>query len=62
MSSAAFSGWHKALLWFLGAVALLAVAGPAPSAATMIVLIIIVGVLLGHWKDSYAPFLGLATA
>lgn len=50
---------HKAFLWFLGAVALIAIAGPAPNIATLLILIIIVGVLLGHWSD-YAKFLGLA--
>lgn len=51
--------WHQAVLWFLGAVALLALAGPAPDIATLIVLILIVGLLLAHWQDTYAPFLGL---
>ena len=51
--------WHKALLWFLGAVLLVALAGPAPNVATMILLIIIVGTLLGNWSK-YSAFLGLA--
>lgn len=51
--------WHKALLWFLGAVLLIALAGPAPNVATMLLVIIIVGVLLGNWK-AYSQFLGLA--
>lgn len=54
-----FTDWHKALLWFLGGVLLIALAGPAPNIATMLLLIIIVGVLLGNWND-YAQFLGLA--
>lgn len=53
--------WHKALLWFLGAVALVALAGPAPNVATMLLVIIIVGVLLGSWP-AYSKFLGLANA
>lgn len=54
-----FSDWHKALLWFLGAVALLAIAAPAPNVATMLLLIIIVWVVFAHWND-YAMFLGIA--
>ncbi len=59
MTNTPFTDWHKTLLWFLGAVALIAVAGPAPNIATMIVVILIVGVLLGHWSTSYAPFFNL---
>ena len=51
--------WHKALLWFLGAVALIAIASPAPSIATWLVVILIFWVLLKNWSD-YAMFLGLA--
>lgn len=51
--------WHSAVLWFLGAMALLALADPAPGIATLIVIILIVGLLLTHWQDTYAPFLGL---
>jgi len=51
--------WHKALLWVLGAVLLIALAGPAPNVATMLLLIIIVGVLLGNWQV-YSKFLGIA--
>lgn len=51
--------WHSAVLWFLGAMALLALAEPAPGIATMIVVLLIVGLLLAHWQDTYAPFLGL---
>jgi hypothetical protein len=51
--------WHTAVLWFLGAMALLALASPAPNIATLVVVILIVGLLLAHWKDTYAPFLGL---
>lgn len=59
LSGTPFTDWHKALLWFLGGVLLIALAGPAPNIATMLLLIIIVGVLLGNWND-YAKFLGLA--
>src|SRR6516162_7100537 len=58
-SGTPFTDWHKALLWFLGAVLLVALAGPAPNIATMILLIIIVGTLLGNWPV-YSKFLGLA--
>jgi hypothetical protein len=51
--------WHKALLWFLGAVAMLAVAGVAPNVATWLLIIIITGVFLGHWNDTYKVFFGL---
>jgi hypothetical protein len=50
--------WHKALLWFLGAVVMLAIAGPAPTIATMILVILIVGTVLTNWKD-YKMFLGM---
>jgi hypothetical protein len=49
--------WHLAVIWFLGAVALIALAKPAPGIATMIVVILIVLVLLGNWK-TYSTFLG----
>ena len=52
--------WHTAILWFLGAMALIALASPAPNLATMLVVVLIVGLLVAHWKDTYAPFLGLA--
>ena len=55
----AYPDWHKALLWFLGGVALVALASPAPNIATLIVVIIIVNVLLANWSD-YSMFLGLA--
>lgn len=51
--------WHTAVLWFVGAMALLALASPAPNIATMIVVILIVGIVLAHWSDTYAPFLNL---
>ena len=52
--------WHTAVLWFLGAMALIALASPAPGIATLIVIILIIGLLLVHWQDTYAKFLGLA--
>ena len=50
--------WHVVVLWFLGAMALLALADPAPNAATMIVLILIMLVLLKNWPV-YQSYLGL---
>lgn len=43
-------------LWILGALALVALAGPAPNIATLIVVILIAGLLLAHWED-YAKYL-----
>jgi hypothetical protein len=51
--------WHTAVLWFLGAMAMLALASPAPNIATLVMIILIVGLLVNHWNDTYAPFLGL---
>ena len=63
MASANVAGtstsWHQVVLWFLGAVALLALAEPAPNIATMIVLLIIAGQLLAHWDDTYKGYLGI---
>ncbi len=50
--------WHVVVMWFLGALALLALASPAPSIATMIVLLLIAGVLLTNWP-AYASTFGL---
>jgi hypothetical protein len=50
--------WHMVVLWFLGAVALIALAGPAPNIATIIVSLILVGVLLTNWP-TYKGYLGL---
>jgi hypothetical protein len=58
-TSSFLTDWHKALLWFLGAVALIAIAGPAPKIAIMLVLIILSLILLKYWPSVYAPFLGL---
>ncbi len=50
--------WHQVVLWFLGAIALIALADPAPQIATMLVLLIILGTLLTNW-DVYKTYLGL---
>jgi hypothetical protein len=49
---------QKALLWFLGAVLLIAIAGPAPNISTLLLVIIIVYVLLKNWSV-YAQFLNI---
>ncbi len=50
--------WHTVVLWFLGAIAMLALADPAPQIATMLVLLIILGTLLNNWSI-YKSYLGL---
>lgn len=45
-------------LWLLGALALIALAGPAPQIATWILVLIIVGLVLAHWGDTYSKYLG----
>lgn len=52
------TSWHQVVLWFLGAIALLALAGPAPNIATMIVVLLIVAVLLTNWSV-YKSYIGL---
>ena len=52
------TSWHIVVLWFLGAMALLALASPAPNVATMIVVILIVGTLLNNWS-TYRSYLGI---
>lgn len=37
--------------WSIGGVSLIALAGPFPDMATLFVLILIVGVVLTHYKD-----------
>lgn len=37
--------------WGIGAIALIALAGPLPDLATALVVLLIVGVLLTHWQD-----------
>lgn len=49
--------WHVVVLWFLGAMAMLALAGPAPRIATMIMVILIFGTLLKNWPV-YKSYLG----
>ena len=50
--------WHMVVLWFLGAVALIALADPAPGIATALVLLIILGTLLNNWSV-YKTYLGI---
>lgn len=50
--------WHMVVLWFLGAVALIALADPAPGIATALVLLIILGTLLTNWQ-TYKTYLGI---
>lgn len=52
------TSWHVVVLWFLGAIALLALADPAPQIATGIVVILILGALLNNWPI-YRTYLGL---
>lgn len=52
---------QKALLWFLGAVVLIAIAGPAPNISVLLLTIIIVYVLLKNWQV-YAQFLNIKGA
>lgn len=47
---------HTAILWVLGSIALIALAGPAPVLATMITVLLIVGRLLTSWPV-YAAYL-----
>ena len=50
--------WHMVVLWYLGAIALVALAGPAPNIATWIAILLIVGLLLSRWS-TYQTFLGI---
>lgn len=52
------TSWHVVVLWFLGGVALIALADPAPQIATVLVLLLILGVLLNNWSV-YKSYLGL---
>lgn len=52
------TSWHTVVLWFLGGVALLALADPAPGIATMLVLLLILGTLLNNWPI-YKTYLGM---
>lgn len=49
--------WHVIVLWFLGAMAMLALASPAPRIATMIMVILIFATLLKNWPV-YKSYLG----
>jgi uncharacterized membrane protein len=51
--------WHSVVLWFLGGIALLALADPAPGIATGLILLIILGLLLNNWAV-YKHYLGLS--
>lgn len=50
--------WHTVVLWFLGGIALLALADPAPQIATALVGLIILGTLLQNW-GIYKTYLGI---
>lgn len=52
------TSWHIVVLWFLGAVALIALADPAPTLATGLVVLLILGTLLNNW-NVYKSYLGL---
>lgn len=51
------SGKH-AILWFIGGVLLVALAGPFPSVITLIVIILIVMVVLKNYQTYFAFFRG----
>ena len=48
--------------WGVGALALVALAGPMPDVATLLVLILITGVVLTHYKDIVSLMQGGKTA
>lgn len=52
------TSWHTVVLWFLGGIALLALADPAPQIATALVLLLILGTLLTNWSI-YKTYLGI---
>lgn len=54
----ASSNGHHALMWFLAAVLVIALAGPFPGAMTMLMLILILLVLLKNYQ-TYFSFLGV---
>ena len=49
-------GARTALLWALGALALIGLAKPAPQIATLVLVVLIAGILLANWKI-YAGYL-----
>lgn len=53
------TSWHKILLWFLGSLALIALADPAPKVAIWLTVIIIMLVLLKNWP-TYSAYLGMS--
>lgn len=55
------SGAKEVILWILGALALIALAGPAPNVATLVVVVLIAGILLANWKI-YAAYLTPASS
>lgn len=50
------SGAKLWLYWGVGAVALIALAGVQGKAAIFLVVILLAGVLLIHWNDTYSGF------
>jgi hypothetical protein len=46
----------EVLLWILGALALVALAGPAPNIATLLLVVLIAGIVLANWSI-YAAYL-----
>ena len=48
---------RQVILWIIGALALIALAGVAPGIATWLIVIIIVGLVLAHWNDTYSKYL-----
>lgn len=52
------TSWHTVVLWFLGGIALIALADPAPQFATMLAVILVLLVLLKNWQV-YKSYLGL---
>lgn len=52
----ALSGTKLVLYWGVGAIALIALAGVAGNVAIFLAVILIAGVLLIHWNDTYAKF------
>lgn len=58
-SDNSMSTTQEVVLWFIGALALIALAGPAPNIATMIIVVIIAGLVLAHWSDTYSKYLPL---
>ena len=50
------SGIKLWLYWGVGAIALIALAGAQPQVAIFLAVILIAGVLLIHWNDTYAAF------